>query len=444
VNIAINDTGVEMTHPDLIDNVRPAISFDFNDNDPNPAPLSSQGHGTSCAGVAAARGNNAIGVSGVAPEAGIAALRVLAAEVSDGVQANSLAWKADEIAVASQVFVSSNSWGPTDDGKTLEGPGPLSEAGIEFGVQNGRNGKGIVYVWAAGNGRAGQDNINKDGYANNPRVITVGATTSNGKIAYYSEPGAAVLVNAPGGDGDGLYTTDLVGVSGYSGTDYRSNFTGTSAAAPAAAGVVALMLQANPNLTWRDVMHILVNTATKNDPTNAGWKLNGAGKWFSHDYGFGRVNGAAAVTAAAAWTNLPAPATTVAVDDILTAPLAIPDNNTTGVTLEVPVTAPAGFHVEHVELEADITHTFRGDVAIYLQSPSGTMSEKLPVSDDPNDTLSHWRMRSVAHWDENPSGTWRVKFSDTFMGSSGAVNDLDLRISGYVVPPAGVAEWGLY
>jgi subtilisin-like proprotein convertase family protein len=444
VNISINDSGVEMAHPDLSANIRPDLSFDFNGNDTNPNPSPTQGHGTSVAGVAAARGNNGIGVAGAAPSAGIAALRILASPVTDAVQGNSLSWKAGEAAPNSQVFVSTNSWGPTDNGQTLEGPGPLSEAAIEHGILNGRNGKGIVYVWAAGNGRMALDNINKDGYGNNPRVIAVGATRSDGKIAYYSEPGSAVLVNAPGGDVDRLYTTDMMGANGSHPTEYRPDFFGTSAAAPAVAGVVALLLDLRPDLTWRDVMHLLVQTATKNDPGSADWETNGAGYAFHHDYGFGRVNAAAAAAAAATWSLVPPLEPVLVVNNVIPGPVSIPDNSVNGQIFEVPVAASPHFRVEHVELEVDITHPFRGDVVILLQSPSGMISEILPESNDSGDHYSHWRFRSVAHWGENPAGNWRVLFADVYAANTGMVNSASLRISGHEVAPAAVRDWNLY
>ena len=91
-----------------------------------------------------------------------------------------------------------------------------------------------------------------------------------------------------------MYTTDLTGSGGYNTStfngDYYNNFGGTSASAPVVSGIVALMLQANPNLTWRDVKHILVDTAVKNDPSDPGWTQNGAGRWVNDRYGFGAVD----------------------------------------------------------------------------------------------------------------------------------------------------------
>lgn len=445
VNIAIVDEGIEVTHPDLITNVRTDIDYDFNDDDEDPTPLPNEYHGIACAGVAAAEGNNSLGISGVAPDAGIIGLRLMAGETTDLMEAEALAWKTTESSTSSRVFVSSNSWGPSDDGKTLQGPGPLTQSAIEFGATNGRGGKGIVYVWACGNGRSAQDNVNKDGYANNPNVIAVAATNSNGKITFYSDPGAPILVNAPGGDySDGLYTTDWTGNAGAVPGDYRYNFIGTSAAAPVAAGVVALMLEINPNLTPRDVMHILVQTATQNDSLSASWHTNGAGHQFSHDYGFGRIDAAAAVATAQTWENVPPPAPSIEINNIITTSTAIPDNNATGIQINVPVTAPANFVIEHVELETDISHPYRGDISLTLQSPSGMISDLHPLSADSNDHLSHWPFRSVAHWGENPNGDWIAKVSDLRSSNIGTINQLTLRITGHLKPNTAVTDWNHY
>lgn len=442
VNVAINDDGVQITHPDLSPNVRTDLSYDFNFNDPDPSPYFIDAHGTACAGLVAAVANNGIGVSGIAPKAGLAGLRLLAAPTTDLQEATSLYWKAAETHPNLQIHVSSNSWGPPDSGQMLAGPGPLTQAALEAGVQEGRNGKGIVYVWAAGNGRQNLDNINKDGYGNHPRVIAVGATTAAGLAAYYSELGAPMLVNAPGGQAN-ITTTDLVGLDGSHSTDYRMNFDGTSAAAPMAAGAVALMLQANPALTARDVMHILVETATKNHPTSITWNANGAGKLFSHAYGFGRINTAAAVLAASTWIPVPGEQFLDS-GNLISSPTPIPDNMVAEVLRVAPITASPQFRVEHVEVEINITHPRRGDVVVKLVSPSGMVSELLPMSNDTNADFSHWRLRSVAHWGENPNGLWKIRIQDGRGGSTGSIDYCQLRIQGHEAAESAVTQWTLY
>lgn len=441
INIVIADQGVQTTHADLAANCRTDIDWDFNSNDADPTPSpSTHNHGSSCAGIAAAVANNSAGIAGIAHKAGIVGIRLIALANTDQQEADSLLWKAFEINSDNLVSVNSNSWGPDDDGIRYEGPGPIAEAALETGATLGRNGKGVVYMWAAGNGGQASDNVNRDGYANSPYVIAVGATDSAGSVTFYSERGAAILVNTPSGDsnGDNIYTT--------TNASYTSGFNGTSASTPAAAGVVALMLQVNPNLTYRDVMHILVKTAVKNAPGESSWITNGAGLHFSHYYGFGRVNAFAAVTSASTWVNKPASATPLSASYNPEFPLTIPDNNAAGVQVPLTISGSSGFSAEHVELTANITHSYRGDLAIRLVSPSGTESELVHAkSSDGVDNISHWKFRTVANWDENPNGTWVVKVSDGLADDTGVINSLTLKVIGHLKDPgSSVDSWPLY
>ncbi|MBC7240323.1 MAG: S8 family serine peptidase, partial [Chloroflexi bacterium] len=180
---------------------------------------------------------------------------------------------------------------------------------LQQGATTGRNGLGTIYVWAAGNGGAGGDNSNYDGYANSRFTLAVGSLDANGRQAWYSEPGANLFVSAYA---DGITTTDITGDNGYNvtgnadgdplvNTDYTSIFAGTSAAAPVVSGVIALMLQANPNLSYRDIEYILAQTARQVDPTDPDWTVNAAGYHINHKYGFGAIDAAAAVQAAKNW-----------------------------------------------------------------------------------------------------------------------------------------------
>ena len=113
-------------------------------------------------------------------------------------------------------------------------------------------------------------------------------------------------------------------------TTTRRRAVGTSSAASVVSGVVALMLQANPNLTWRDVQHILVNSARHVDPTDAGWTTNRAGHLIHYNYGFGVVDAEAAVNLAKTWTNV-GPELSVS-SGLVTVGEVIPDNDSTGVS----------------------------------------------------------------------------------------------------------------
>ena len=195
------------------------------------------------------------------------------------------------------VDIYSNSWGPYDDG-TLQPAPPEVLAALENGTTNGRNGKGVIYTWAGGNGRNSNDNSNYDGYANSRYVISVAAITNQGVYSGYSEPGANVLVTSPSNGGSDAITTTSTN------NGYTDNFGGTSSATPLVSGIVALMLEANPNLSWRDVQHVLVNSSDVVDNSSSGWFTNGAGHEFSHDYGFGRINAQSAVALSKTWSNV--------------------------------------------------------------------------------------------------------------------------------------------
>ncbi len=438
VVIGIVDNGVQVTQPDLAPNYLASASYDFNGNDPDPSPNPGQAHGTNSAGVAVARGNNGIGLSGAAPEAALAALRLTSAAVTDVQASQALGYLSQEIDIYSV------SWGPTDDGLRLEGPGPLTRAALAQAATSGRGGLGSIFVWAAGNGRLANDNVNYDGYANSRFVMAVSAINANGVRAFYSEPGAPILVAAPssGIAGSTVTTTDLVGSEGASAGDYSASFGGTSAAAPLVAGIAALMLEVNPQLSARDVAQILIDTAQHNDPNQPDWVTNGAGRWVNHNYGFGAVDAAAAVAAAAQWKTL-APEVTYhsPVVPVLT---AIADNSPVGVTSTINI--PDDFSVERVEVTLSATHTFRGDLEIVLTSPDGTQSVLAEKHNDSGDNYSGWTFSSVRHWGETSQGDWQLRIRDLSAGDVGTFVSWQLNLYGAPrqgPPPLKVIEQSL-
>ncbi|MEK7785122.1 MAG: S8 family peptidase, partial [Chloroflexota bacterium] len=330
------------------------------------------------------------------------------------------------------IAIYNNSWGPADDGQTLIGPGPLTLAALEDGVTNGRGGRGNLYLWAAGNGLQYSDNVNYDGYANSRFTIAVGAVDYNGVQAYYSEPGAAMFITAPSRatSAVGITTTDRLGANGYSSTDCTSQFGGTSSASPLAAGAVALMLQANPNLGWRDVQHILAQTAVKNNPTDSGWITNTAGFHLNHKYGFGRIDAGAAVTAAGTWVNV-APATSAS-SNVIAVNQTIPDNNSTGVTSSVVI--PDNIKLEHVEVVFSATHLYRGNLRVVLTAPSGTQSVLAETRADGGDNYASWKFMTVRNWGESSAGTWSLKVTDGAGGNVGTFDSWQLILHGTPLP----------
>ena len=329
------------------------------------------------------------------------------------------------------IDIYSNSWGPSDDGNVLGGPGPITIAAIEDSIYNGRFGLGNIYTWAAGNGLGANDNSNYDGYASLRYAIAVSAITHYGDQSWYSEPGANILVTAHSNGGtpdyEGITTTDITGTGGYSGGDVTHDFGGTSSATPLVSGVIALILESNPDLTWRDVQNILVHSSRKNDVNDSSWTVNGGGLTVSHKYGFGAVDAGAAVSLAENWTSSGEESN--ATFGPFTENLAI-DNGPSTWT-EFNLTVPIDLSLESIDVIVDITHSSRGELEIVLESPSGHQSWLAEIHNDNNADYSNWRFGTVQHWDESSQGNWTLKVRDSVTGSnSGTLNSWELIFHG--------------
>ena len=430
VVIGIVDDGLQHTHVDLVGNYDAALSHDFYDNDADPTPAANDYHGTQMAGIAAAVGNNALGVSGTAPNATLAGLRLTGGPTTDLMEASSLSYENQSIDIYS------SSWG-SDDFGVLSGPGPLTLAALESGVTSGRGGLGNIYVWAAGNGLANDDNVNYDGYANSRYTIAVSAVDHDGGQSVYSEPGAPILVSAFSSNFltatsgfAGITTTTLTGTGDVDdppgSPDYTTEAVGTSSSASLVSGVVALMLEANPNLTWRDVQHILVNSASQNDASDSDWTTNGGAHLVNHKYGFGAIDAQAAVNLATSWTNVAPEAS--ASTGLLTVGADIPDDDPTGVTSTVFV--PEAIKIEQVEVVLNATHTYRGDLRVVLTSPAGTESVLAETHGDNGDNYSSWVFTTVRNWDELSYGEWTLTISDGFNFDVGTFDSWQLNFYG--------------
>ena len=212
------------------------------------------------AGIIAAQENN-LGVRGVAPQADIYGYNFLV-DSTDFNSADAMARRRVETAV------SNNSWGLLG-GSGLGFTTRFWEEAVKTGTEEGYDGKGTLYVFAAGNGHQRADDSNLDEYANYYGVTAVCAVNDRGTRSHYSEKGANLWVCGPSSDGRyghrGIVTTE-------NSDRYQAGFGGTSAATPAVAGVAALLRSANPDLTWRDLKLILAASARKNDPVNPGWE----------------------------------------------------------------------------------------------------------------------------------------------------------------------------
>ncbi|MFN0068307.1 MAG: S8 family serine peptidase [Limisphaerales bacterium] len=317
VTIAIVDDGFEVNHPDLKENAAGAPHFDFTTG--IAASRVYGNHATAVAGLAAARGANGRGTSGVAGEAHIASWAIFDAIediAPDDALADAFTYRMETVGVQN------HSWG--NSGLELGEPSLLEREAVTRAVTEGRGGLGTVMVRSGGNSRDGAGNVNYDAYPNDPLVIAVAAVRTDGRAASYSSPGACLLVGAPSGDQldqfsrtVNLYTTDRAGSSaGYNQIGFADDradygfgsvgFAGTSGSAPIIAGTVSLALAVNPALTVRDVQQVLLHSAhhwNGKDPSRA---TNSAGYLVSHNVGFGVPDAWQVVDLARRWSNRPA------------------------------------------------------------------------------------------------------------------------------------------
>jgi kexin len=203
--VAIVDDGLDMYSDDLKDNYFAEGSYDFNENTLEPKPrLADDRHGTRCAGEVSAVKNNVCGV-GVAWDSKIAGIRILSKLITDADEAVAMNYAYQR----NQIY--SCSWGPPDDGRSMDAPGILIKRAMVNAVQNGRGGLGSIYVFASGNGAASGDNCNFDGYTNSIYSITVGAIDRKGLHPYYSEKcSAQLVVTYSSGSGDAIVSRKIL------------------------------------------------------------------------------------------------------------------------------------------------------------------------------------------------------------------------------------------
>jgi kexin len=388
---AVIDDGLDMYSDDLKANYYANGSWDFNDPGPEPKPrLFDDKHGTRCAGEIAAVKNNVCGV-GMAYDSKIAGIRILSKPLTDEDEATSINYHYQE----NQIY--SCSWGPPDDGKTMEGPSVLIERAIVQGVQKGRNGLGSVFVFAAGNGANYDDNCNFDGYTNSIYSITVGAIDRAGEHPYYSEScSAQLVVTYSSGHNDAIHTTDV-------GKDKcNTGHGGTSAAGPLMVGTAALALSVRPDLSWRDLQWLCVLTAIPVHEDDGDWQETAIGKKFSHMYGYGKIDAYRYVELAKNWESVkpqawydspwisvqhPVPEG----DQGLAASFDVTQDMIRKANLE---------RIEHVTITMNVEHTRRGDLSVELRSPESVVSHlSTPRRNDAARAgYVDWTFMSVAHW----------------------------------------------
>jgi subtilisin-like proprotein convertase family protein len=398
VVIGIVDSGASWGHEDLAANYNSAAS----------TTLTTSVHGSGVAGVAAAVEGNGLGVVGMAYDSqwGNMIYGDAATTATNLLHANDLN------------DLKNCSWGPFDDA-TMWTMSPTEYAAIEQSIQTGRGGLGQIFVWAAGNGGSFDDRTDYDPYASTRYSICIGSIGDADVRANNNETGSSMMaVTHTSGNTRKITTTSQIG--------YSTTFGGSSSAAPLASGMMALAVQANPTLTWRDAQHLVVHSARMVDPADSNWKTNGAGHEHNENYGFGALDADALVVNALNWTNV----SPVQVETSGQTPvnLPIPDNDSSGLEFTIPVTS--NMLVEHAELILNVDHNKIGDLKIFLRSPNGIRSLFTKKRGDTKDDLVDYIFTTVRSWDELAAGDWTIHISDEEATVTGILIDYELRVYG--------------
>jgi len=227
-----------------------------------------------------------------------------------------------------------------------------------------------------------------------------------------------LFCSAPGGDYE-FSTNNIVANLGGGCHDIS---VGTSFAAPAVGGALALVLQANPDLTWRDVQGILADTAVKHDPDSLSWTTNAAGYHHSAYYGFGGMDTYAAVEAAKNWTNFGPEMIVSNQTSIIDLPIG--ESAAHAAVSSIIIEADERFITESVVLHLDLEHPSRGELQIVLESPQGTVANILPSNRrETSQGTNVWELMSVKTWGENPKGAWKLVIVDWIVGSPACVDE---------------------
>ncbi|KAJ3286771.1 pheromone processing endoprotease [Rhizoclosmatium sp. JEL0117] len=421
--VAVVDDGLFYESKDLADNYFAEGSFDFIRNTPDPRPFETAGaHGTQCAGEIAAVKNSVCGV-GVAYEAKISGIRLLDS-TKDNLNTHAL-----EAAAINYKFqqnhIYSNSWGPSDNGVTMEGPSKLFNEALKNGVKNGRGGLGSIFVFASGNGGENRDNCAFDGYVNSIYTIAVGSLDRNDDHPQYGERCTAKMISMYGGGDD-----DAINGMGIASTNWTPS--------GSASAIYALVDSARPDLTWRDYQHLTIKSAVVVNASHPSWFKTASGRPFSTVFGYGKLDAGRILDMARTWKSVGNANTFIDAPRQNPTVSLIPEGRNNSLQVLFNITEAdkqkAGLlKLEHVVVTVWIDHERRGDVFISLISPTGVVSRICAGRslDYEKDGFQGWELMTLAHWDEEVVGEWVVSVSDLFIPEySGHLRGVAIRFYG--------------
>ncbi|KAK7815818.1 hypothetical protein U0070_025278 [Myodes glareolus] len=274
------------------------------------------------------------------------------------------------------IDIYSASWGPTDNGKTVDGPRELTLQAMADGVNKGRGGKGSIYVWASGDGGS-YDDCNCDGYASSMWTISINSAINDGRTALYDESCSSTLA---------------------------STFSNGRKRNPEA-GVHLTVLTSKRNQLHDEVHQ---------------WRRNGVGLEFNHLFGYGVLDAGAMVKMAKDWKTVPE--RFHCVGGSVQNPEKIPPTGKLVLTLQTDACeGKENFvrYLEHVQAVITVNATRRGDLNINMTSPMGTKSillSRRPRDDDSKVGFDKWPFMTTHTWGEDARGTWTLELG--FVGSA--------------------------
>jgi len=427
VIVSVLDDGVNKAETDL-GNLDMSNSWNYvtGKNDPSPNTQSCINyddtceHGTFCSTLAVGETNNFCGV-GIGPSSTLQGFAILPpAGSSSGVSISDYVE-----ALTHPTYVSSNSYGPVtcerEHGQVSCSLSPITKLEIEafqYCLEHDRDGKGVIFLFAAGNDGDLHEDTNFQGTLTLRGVMAIGASDQNYDPTYWSCPGAGLMCLAPGYQ---MFGSTIV-IDKQLQEVCETIGSGTSFATPVVAGAMSVLLEANPDLTWRDVQHLIVRSSYRQKSVD--WVTNAAGRDFSYTSGFGNLDLYAAVVFATNWTVFPQEQSTTTRNQTRT---------TVTSTSEIYLGIQTDLVVESVNLVLDISVQRRGGLVIELTSPGGTTHTLFKARPDYEANYANWPVLARGFWDERSPGWWILRvIQDSTYTSAGktTVNSVTLTVYG--------------